>query len=112
FTIELATGSGAFKTCFSLPRASDYKLSEIGFNNSNFVQSTSKSPLGGNDLLLVDDGHGGVGATYYRYKNQWYDASNDAFPTNPTFAAGTAFGVRKANFSPATSPLYNRDNRK
>lgn len=112
FTLEIATGSGVLTTCFSLPRASDYKLSEIGFNNANFLQSTDKSALGDNDLLLVDDGHGGVAGTYYRYKNQWYDASNDAFPTDPTFAAGTAFGVRKANFSPANGPLYNRDTRK
>lgn len=112
FTLRLASGSNVLINCFSLPRASDYKLSEIGFNNTNFVQSTDKSPLGSNDLLIVDDGHGGVGGTYYRYKNQWYNASNDAFPTNPTFRAGTAFGLKKASSSPATSLLYNQANGK
>ena len=108
FVLNIASGSSVLTTCFSLPRASDYKLSEIGFNNTNFVQSTEKSPQGFNDLLVVDDGHGGVGGTYYRYKNQWYDASNDASPTNPTFRAGTAFGLRKVSSSATNITLKNK----
>lgn len=60
---------------------------------------------------LVDpviEGRIEVGGTYYRYKNRWFDASNDAFPTNPTFAAGTAFGLAKAISFTATSLLYNQ----
>lgn len=111
FILPIATGGSVLTTCFALPRTSDYKLSEIGFDNTNFAQSPDKSALGNKDLLIVDDGHGGVAATYYRYKNQWYDASNDIHPTDPTFPAGTAFGIRKASSSPATGPLKNRDKR-
>jgi uncharacterized protein (TIGR02597 family) len=79
---------------FSLPRNTSYPINQIGFNNSNFTQSTGTGLSQRQDQLIIDDGHGGIAATYYRYKNQWYNTDN-ALPTNPTFAAGTVFGLMK-----------------
>ncbi len=96
-------------TCFALARASDYKLSQIGFTDANFTPSLNQSPLGRNDLLIVDDGFGGVGAVYYRYKNKWY-TTGSALPVDPVLPAGTAFGVlKKAGPGPA-KVLVNRNN--
>src|SRR5690606_8310072 len=80
FVLPIATGSSVLTTPFALPRTSDYKLSEIGLDNTNFAQSQDKSALGNKDLLIVDDGFGGIAGTYYRYKNQWYEATNDTYP--------------------------------
>ena len=95
---------------FGLPRNSTYGINQVGFNDKNFTQSTSKSTLARKDQLIVDDGHGGVGARYYRYKNQWYNSSSDQLPTNPVFAAGTVFGVVKVPTMQGTSLLINKNN--
>lgn len=96
-------------TCFALARSSDYKLSEIGLTDANFTPSLSQSPLGRNDLLIVDDGFGEVGAVYYRYKNKWYSTSS-ALTVDPVLPAGTAYGVlKKAGPGPA-QVLVNRNN--
>ena len=95
---------------FSLPRNSSYPINEIGFNNSNFTQSTGTSTSQRKDQLIMDDGHGGIGAVYYRYKNRWYN-TNDALPTNPEFPAGTVFGLQKpAAATDSTSLLINHSN--
>ncbi len=94
---------------FSLPRNSSYPISEIGFNNSNFTQSTGTSTSDRQDQLIMDDGHGGIGAIYYRYKNQWYN-TDDAVPTNPVFPAGTVFGLQKPASANGTSILINQSN--
>lgn len=96
-------------TCFALARSSDYKLSQIGLTDANFTPSLSQSPLGRNDLLIVDDGFGGVGAVYYRYQKKWY-ATNSALPVDPVLPAGTAFGVRKKAGSGPAKVLVNRNN--
>ena len=105
-----SSGSNSVISYFALPRSTDYQLSKIGFTDANFTQSLSKSPLSRNDLLIIDNGNGGVGATYYKYKNQWYDASSDALSTNPVFPAGTVFGVKKPASKNATSLLVNPNN--
>lgn len=109
FNIYLASSpTETVITYFCLPRNSPSKLSQIGFNNSNFTQSPGKSPLVRKDVLIEDDGHGGIAATYYRFKNKWYNASNDAFPVDPLFAAGTVFGVLKPASSQGTTVLANQ----
>ena len=105
-----SSSSNSVISYFSLPRSSAYPIAQIGFTDANFTQSITKSPLARNDLLIVDNGHGAVGATYYRYKNQWYNASSDALPTNPVFAAGTVFGVKKPASKNASTLLVNKDN--
>ncbi len=97
-------------TCISLPRSSPYKLSQIGFNDSNFNQSLNKSALGRNDTLVVDNGHGKPGGVYYKFKNQWYKVGDDAFPCDPTFAPGSAFGIAKPPSASAKSVLVNTNN--
>ena len=47
---------------FSLPRNSAYAIGDIGFNNSNFTQSTGTGVSQRNDEIILDDGHGGVAA--------------------------------------------------
>jgi len=95
---------------FSLPRSSAYQINQIGFSDNNFTQSPSKSPLGRNDVLIVDNGHGGVGAMYYKYKNQWFNTSSDALSTNPVFPAGTVFGVMKPASKNGVVLLVNQNN--
>lgn len=95
---------------FSLPRNSSYSINQIGFNDSNFTQSTGTNLNQRNDQLIIDNGHGGVAATYYRYKNQWYNTDN-AVPTNPVFPAGTVFGLKKPSSARGgTSLLINQSN--
>ena len=105
-----ASASNSVISYFSLPRSTDYQLSKIGFTDLNFTQSPSKSLLARNDVLIIDNGHGGVGAMYYKYKNQWYNTSSDALPTNPVLPAGTVFGVKKPSSQNATSLLVNQSN--
>jgi hypothetical protein len=47
---------------------------------------------------------------YFKYKNQWYNTSSDALPTNPVFAAGTVFGVLKPASKNGTVLLVNQNN--
>ncbi len=95
-------------TYFALPRNSPYRLSQIGFNDSNFTQSPNKSALSRKDVLIEDNGHGGVAAAFYRSKNEWYQVSNDNYPTNPLFQAGTVFGVSKQANNEGTKVLVNQ----
>jgi len=85
----------ATASTFALPRNTPYSIEDIGLNDTNFAQSTGTGRSQRNDELIVDDGHGGVAAVYYRYGNQWYN-TDSAVPVSPVFAPGTAFGVKKA----------------
>lgn len=96
-------------TYFALARSSDYKLSQIGLTDASFTPSLNQSPLGRNDVLLVDDGFGGVGAMYYRYKSKWYTTTS-ALPVDPVLPAGTAYAVLKKAGPGATAVFVNRDN--
>lgn len=105
-----SSNSSATINYFSLPRNSNYPINQIGFNNSNFTQSTGTGLLQRRDQLIIDDGHGGIAATYYRFKNRWYN-TDSLLPTNPVFAAGTVFGLMKPpSAAAATSLLINNSN--
>jgi len=111
FTFYLATLANASQDNYlAIPRASDYKIAEMGFSDANFVQSTSKTNGGRNDILIVGDATGAASATYYRYKNQWYDTGNDSFSTNPLIPAGTALTVQKVLSDGADRILLNKSN--
>jgi len=96
-------------TYFALARSSDYKLSQVGLNDANFTPSLSQSPLGRNDLLLVDNGFGAVGAVYYRHKRKWYTTTS-ALPVDPVLPAGTAYAVLKKAGPGLTQVFVNRNN--
>ena len=99
--IYLATASNKSNDNYiALPRASDYKLSELGFTDTNFVQSTSKTTGGRRDTLLVLDKTGaGINRApskvYFKFGGAWYDSSASATAVDPTIPAGTALVVRK-----------------
>jgi len=99
--IYLATSSARINDNYiTLPRASDYKLSEIGFTDSNFVQSTSKTTGGRRDTVLVIDKTGSglnraPSKVYFKFSNAWYDTTATANPVDPVITAGSAVIVRK-----------------
>ncbi len=82
-----------------LPRNTPYLLSDYGFNNSNFKQSPKLPPPLSHDYdeILIDNGHGGILATYFMYNNRWYsaDSTGKYLPVDPSLAAGTVFAVKK-----------------
>jgi uncharacterized protein (TIGR02597 family) len=95
---------------FSLPRNTSYQINQMGFNNANFTQSTGTGLLQRGDQLIIDDGYGGIGAVYFRYRNRWYNTDN-ALPVNPVFAAGTVFGLMKPpSATEQTSRMINNSN--
>lgn len=105
-----ASNNSSATNFFSLPRNTSYRINQIGFNDSNFTQSTGTGLLQRQDQLIIDDGNGGVAATYYRYKNQWYN-TDDALPGSPVFPAGTVFGLMKRPAAgDGTSLMINRSN--
>jgi uncharacterized protein (TIGR02597 family) len=117
-TLYASEEAHATITYFALARTSDYKLSQIGLTDANFTPSEDQSLLGlspsldhtlldRKDVLIVDDGFGGVGALYYRYKKKWYTTTT-ALPVDPVLPAGTVFGVLKKS-GPATE-FTNRNN--
>lgn len=87
-------------TLFALPRASSYKLSEMGFDNANFSST---------DLLLVGDAQAGVSQTYYQSGGNWY-ALESQMPVNPTIPSGTAYAVKKASNAAGNKTLLNMNN--
>ena len=95
----------------SLPRNTTYPISQIGFTDANFVQSTGTNINQRNDQLILANSNGGIGDVYYKYKNQWYSTDND-IPTNPVFPAGSAFGLMKRASTKGTATLINKSNLK
>lgn len=99
--IYLATSSTRINDNYlTLPRASNYKLSEMGFTDSNFVQSTSKTTGGRRDTVLIIDQTGSglnraPSKVYFRFGNAWYDTTATANPVDPVIPAGSAIIVRK-----------------
>ena len=99
--IYLATSSTRINDNYlTLPRASDYKLSEIGFTDTNFVQSTSKTTGGRRDTVLVLNQTGSglnraPSKVYFKFGNAWYDTTATANPVDPVIPAGSALIVRK-----------------
>lgn len=100
-SVYLATASNKSNDNYiALPRASDYKLSELGFDDSNFVQSTGKTTAGRRDTLLVINKTGsGINRApakvYFKFGGAWFDASSTATAVDPSILAGSALIVRK-----------------
>lgn len=99
--IYLATASNKSNDNYiAIPRASDYKLSELGLADENFLQSTSKTTAGRRDTLLVIEKTGiGINRApakvYFKFGGAWFDASASATAVDPVIAAGSALIVRK-----------------
>jgi uncharacterized protein (TIGR02597 family) len=96
-------------TAFALPRSSDYKLSQLGLNDVNFTPSLSQGLSDRNDVLVVDDGFGGVAGAYYRYQKKWYSVSSP-LPVDPVLPAGTAYGVLKKASTSQVKVFINLNN--
>lgn len=93
--------SGQNDNPISLTRPTDYRLSEIGFTDSNFVQSLGINLASRRDQLLVLSKTGSginrsVSKVYFRFNNQWYDSANTSTSTDAVIPAGSALFVRKA----------------
>jgi uncharacterized protein (TIGR02597 family) len=88
-------------TYLALARPTDYTLSELGLDNSSFTQSTSTSPGGRRDTLLVVNMNGtganrAAAATYFRFNNNWYSTAASTVITNTAvIPAGSAVIIRK-----------------
>jgi len=83
-----------------LPRPTDYPLSQYGFTDSNFVQSTGLNAATRRDTVLVysTTGSGINRATskvYFKYLNTWRDTTSTATAVDPVIPAGSAVIVRK-----------------
>jgi uncharacterized protein (TIGR02597 family) len=96
----------------SFPRATDYTLSELGFTDKNFVQSTSKISSGRRDILYVyaTTGSGinrSASKAYFKYNGAWYDTANVTASVDPVIPAGSALCVRKYASDGFDKPLIN-----
>ncbi len=115
-SIYLATlSSAANDNPMSLPRASDYPLSTIGFTDGNFLQSTSKLTGGRRDQVLVYSTTGtGINRApakiYFKYLGAWYDTASTATAVDPTIPAGSAIVVRKYTSDGSDKVLVNASN--
>jgi len=92
--------NGANDNPVGLPRPTDYLLSEYGFTDSNFVQSTGLNAATRRDTVLVysTTGSGINRATskvYFKYLNTWRDTTLTATAVDPVIPAGSAVIVRK-----------------
>ena len=97
----------AVTTLFALPRASSYKLSEVGFNDNNFIPAR----IGlANDILVIDDSQGGVAGKYYRSGNKWY-AIGSTIAVDPLIPSGTAYGVIKVMDYFGNKTFTNKNNK-
>ena len=92
--------SGANDNPVGLPRPTDYLLSECGFTDSNFIQSTGLNAATRRDTILVYSTTGsGVNRSaskvYFKYLNTWRDTTATATAVDPVIPAGSAVIVRK-----------------
>jgi len=83
-----------------LPRPTDYLLSECGFTDSNFVQSTGVNAATRRDTVLVYSTTGiginrATSKVYFKYLNTWRDTTATGTPVDPVIPAGSAIVVRK-----------------
>jgi uncharacterized protein (TIGR02597 family) len=101
FTTYLSTlSAGQNDNYLGFPRSTDYTLSQLGFADGNFVQSTSKLAGGRRDTLLVYSTTGsGINRsatkTYFKYNGAWYDTASVSSSVDPVILAGSALCVRK-----------------
>lgn len=95
------SASSPTDTYLALPRPTDYTLSDLGLDNTSFTQSTSTSPGGRRDTLLVVNVNGSganraAAATYFRFNNNWYSTAASTVITNSAvIPAGSAIIIRK-----------------
>jgi uncharacterized protein (TIGR02597 family) len=88
-------------TILSLPRPTDYRLSELGFDTNSFVSSANATPPQRRDELLViaPTGSGinrAASATYFRVGTNWYStAASTTITNNAVVPAGAALIIRK-----------------
>jgi len=100
-TTYVATSStGLNDTYLTLPRATDYMLSQLGLNDSSFTQSINKGGAGRRDQLLVISATGGLNraptTTYFKFANDWFSTANTAVATNnAVIPAGSVIVIRK-----------------
>jgi len=92
--------TGANDNPVGLARPTDYLLSQCGFTDSNFVQSTGVNAATRRDTVLVytTTGSGINRATskvYFKYLNTWRDTTSTATAVDPVIPAGSAVIVRK-----------------
>jgi len=92
--------NGANDNPVGLPRPTDYLLSECGFTDSNFIQSTGLNAATRRDTILVYSTTGsGVNRSaskvYFKYLNTWRDTTLTATAVDPVIPAGSAVIVRK-----------------
>jgi uncharacterized protein (TIGR02597 family) len=108
FRVTLYSSSkSVVKTLFALPRASSYKLSDIGFDDLNF----SSSKVGFlTDVFAVDNSQGGVSNRYYKSGKNWYSVGS-SMPVNPSIPVGTAFAVTKPSVVGVNKSLLNKTNK-
>ena len=114
--VYLATRTtGANDNYGVVSRPADAKLSEIGFADTNFLQSTSKTTAGRRDTLLVIDKTGtGINRSpskvYFKYGGQWFDTSATATAVDPVIPAGSAMVIRKYQGDGFDKVLVNNPN--
>jgi uncharacterized protein (TIGR02597 family) len=92
--------TGANDNPVGLPRPTDYLLSECGFTDSNFIQSTGLNAATRRDTILVYSTTGtGVNRSaskvYFKYLNTWRDTTATSTAVDPAIPAGSAVIVRK-----------------
>jgi uncharacterized protein (TIGR02597 family) len=99
--IYLATmTTSANDNLVALARPTDYLLSEIGFNDANFVQSFGTTGGTRRDTVIV---YGTTGSginraplkTYFKIAGTWRDTTAATIPVDPIIPAGSAVIVRK-----------------
>ena len=97
----LGTAATANDNYLALPRPTDYTLAELGIDNNAFLASTSTSPGGRRDQLIVLSPTGSgvnraAAATYFRFNNNWYStAASTVITNNADISAGSAIIIRK-----------------
>jgi uncharacterized protein (TIGR02597 family) len=92
--------TGANDTLVGLARPTDYKLSEIGFTDTNFLQSTGTTAATRRDQILVYTTAGsGINraptAIYFKTAGTWRATTSSTTAVDPVIPAGSAIIVRK-----------------
>jgi uncharacterized protein (TIGR02597 family) len=83
-----------------LPRPTDYKLSELGLDDTNFMQSTGTTTGTRRDQVLVYSTTGsGINrsptAVYFKTGGTWRATTASTTPVDPVIPAGSAMIIRK-----------------
>jgi len=92
--------TSANDTPVGLARPTDYKLSELGLDDTNFMQSTGTTTATRRDQVLVYSTTGsGVNrsptAVYFKTGNSWRATTASTTSVDPVIPAGSALIIRK-----------------